>query len=137
MFRSKQSYIIILWYVTEQLSESWRNLMISTTTAQLSHHEDGDRFPGKALYDLPRYNSRESDRPGFDFRQCKIFLISTAFRPSLEPTLSPIQCVPGLFLRGLGGRVMKLTIYHHLVPTSRKAELYLHSPLCIHGVIFY
>jgi hypothetical protein len=34
-------------------------------------------------------------RPGFDSQQCKIFLFSTASRPTLGPTQPPIQCVPG------------------------------------------
>jgi hypothetical protein len=34
-------------------------------------------------------------RPGFDSRQCKIFLFSTASRPALGSTQPPIQWVPG------------------------------------------
>jgi hypothetical protein len=31
------------------------------------------------------------------------------------------------------GRV-KLTTHLYLVPKSRKVELYLHSPICLHGI---
>jgi hypothetical protein len=46
--------------------------------------------------------SRNSDvlragRPGFDSRQCKIFLFSTASTPTLGPTQSPIQWASGAF----------------------------------------
>jgi hypothetical protein len=38
----------------------------------------------------------KAGRPGFDSRQeHKIFLFSTAFRPALGPTQSPMQWVPG------------------------------------------
>jgi hypothetical protein len=40
-------------------------------------------------------------RPGFDSRQCKIFLFSTAFRPTLGPTQPPIQRLPGAFSLGI------------------------------------
>jgi hypothetical protein len=30
---------------------------------------------------------------------------------------------------------MKLTTHLHLMPRSRLAELYLHSPLCLHGIM--
>jgi hypothetical protein len=36
--------------------------------------------------------------------------------------------------RGLSGRGVKLTP-HHLVPRSRKVELYLHSPIRRHGIV--
>jgi hypothetical protein len=63
--------------------------------------------------------SRYSDgvragRPGFDFRQCKIFLFSTASRLALGSTQSPTQWVPGT----LPPRV-KLTTHLHLVARSR------------------
>jgi hypothetical protein len=33
------------------------------------------------------------------------------------------------------GKGVKLTIHLHLVPRLSMAELYLHSPLCVHGVV--
>jgi hypothetical protein len=36
---------------------------------------------------------------------------------------------------GKGGRGMKLTTHPHLVPKSRMTELYLHSHLCLHGIV--
>jgi hypothetical protein len=30
---------------------------------------------------------------------------------------------------------VKLTTHLHLVPRSRKVELYLHSPICFHGIV--
>jgi hypothetical protein len=41
-----------------------------------------------------------------------------------------MKLVPGV--RSLG---IKLTTYLHLVPRSRKVELYLHSPICLHGIV--
>jgi hypothetical protein len=35
----------------------------------------------------------------------------------------------------LSDRVVKLTTHFHLVPNSRKVELYLHSRICIHGIV--
>jgi hypothetical protein len=34
-------------------------------------------------------------RPGFDSRHCKIFLFSIAPRPTLGPSQSPSQSIPG------------------------------------------
>jgi hypothetical protein len=39
-------------------------------------------------------------RPGFDSRQCKIFLLSTASRPNLVPAQSPSQWVMGTLSPG-------------------------------------
>jgi hypothetical protein len=49
---------------------------------------------------------RDSDglragRPGFDSRQCMIFLFSIAYRPTLGPTQPPIQWVPGALSAGV------------------------------------
>jgi hypothetical protein len=48
----------------------------------------------------------------------KIFLFSTASRPTMGPTQPSIQVVPGQ-----SGRGINLTIYLHLVPRSRMVEL--------------
>jgi hypothetical protein len=41
----------------------------------------------------------------------------------------------GLYPRGYSGRGMKLTTDLHLVPRSRMVELYLYSPICLHGIV--
>jgi hypothetical protein len=41
----------------------------------------------------------------------------------------------GLFPRGQSGRDVKLTTHLQLVPRSRKVDLYIHSPLRLHGVV--
>jgi hypothetical protein len=40
----------------------------------------------------------------------------------------------GLFLLGQSVRAVELTIHLHLVPKSRRAELYLHSPICLNDI---
>jgi hypothetical protein len=42
-----------------------------------------------------------------------------------------VGCFPG----GYTTRNMKLTIHLHLLPWSRMVELYLHSPIRLHGVM--
>jgi hypothetical protein len=41
----------------------------------------------------------------------------------------------GLFLRGQSSRGLNLTTHLHLVPRSRMVELYLRSPIRLHGVV--
>jgi hypothetical protein len=73
---------------------------------------------------------------GFDFRRgLGIFLFTTASRMALGPTQPPIQWVPGALSLGLKrpGREAD-----HLPPSSAEVkecvELYLHSPIRLHGV---
>jgi hypothetical protein len=40
-----------------------------------------------------------------------------------------------LFPCGYSGRSAKLTTHHHLMQRSRMVELYLHSPICLHGIL--
>jgi hypothetical protein len=55
----------------------------------------------------------------------------------MGPTQPDIQWVQGVVSTGRGiNRGMKLTIRLHLVRRSRKVELYLLSPLCLHGWLF-
>jgi hypothetical protein len=57
----------------------------------------------------------------------KIFLfVQTGFAP---PPQSPVQWAPGAIFPG-GKEAGALTTHLHLVPRSRKVELYLHSPMC-------
>jgi hypothetical protein len=39
------------------------------------------------------------------------------------------------FPREYSGRSVKLSTYLQLVPRSRIVELYLHSPICLHGMV--
>jgi hypothetical protein len=41
----------------------------------------------------------------------------------------------GVFLRRSSGRVVKLTTHLHLVPRSRMMELYINSPIRLHGIM--
>jgi hypothetical protein len=48
---------------------------------------------------------------------CKqtFFILFTSYRPVLEPTQPPIQCVSGLFIRSCSGRGVNPTTQLHLV----------------------
>jgi hypothetical protein len=65
-----------------------------------------------------------------------IFLFTTASRTALEPTQPPIQWVPGALSLGVKrpGREAD-----HSLPSSAEVkecvELYLHSPIRLHGVV--
>jgi hypothetical protein len=59
----------------------------------------------------------QAGRPRFDSRQCKIFLFSTASRPTLEPTQPPIQWVPGALSLGVKQQGHQAD---HLPPSSAK-----------------
>jgi hypothetical protein len=63
----------------------------------------------------------------------RIFSTSSKLVPG--PTQPPIPWVPGLFPQWWSGRGVKLTIRLHLVPSSRMAELYRHSPICLRGIV--
>jgi hypothetical protein len=74
---------------------------------------------------------------GFDSRRgLGIFLFNTASRMALGPTQSPIQWVPGplsLVIKRPGCEA------DHSPPSSAEVkecvELYLHSPIRLHGVV--
>jgi hypothetical protein len=59
-----------------------------------------------------------------------ILLFSIAPRPALGPTKLSTQWVPGALPPGI-----KLTTHLYLVLRLRMVELYLHSPICIQGVV--
>jgi hypothetical protein len=64
----------------------------------------------------------------------KIFLFSTASRSALGPTRPPIRGAQGAIFPRVK-RLESEADHLHLVPRSRKMELYLHSPTCLHGIV--
>jgi hypothetical protein len=52
-----------------------------------------------------------------------------------NPITSYPMGIGGDFPRGYSGQDPKLTTHFHLVPRSRMVELYLHSPICLHGIV--
>jgi hypothetical protein len=99
------------------------------------------------LYLVPMSRMREAipllpNTPSWRGAQVKkhrdnYFIFTTVSRPALEPTQPPIQRYQGLFPLGGGGsgQDVKLTTHLHLVSRSQNAWSYLHSPICIHGVV--
>jgi hypothetical protein len=77
---------------------------------------------------------RRAGRPGFDSLQEQGFCaFSTVFTSTLGPTKPPIQWVlgalsPEVKRPGREGHI-------HLVPRSRMVDLYLHSPIRLHGLV--
>jgi hypothetical protein len=71
---------------------------------------------------------------GFDSRQCKIFLFSTASRPVVRPTQPPIQRLP--VAHSLGIKLQGREADHsYLVSRSRMMDLYLHFHVRLHGIM--
>jgi hypothetical protein len=68
------------------------------------------------------------DGPG-SIRSIARFFLSTASRPALGPTQPPIQWVLGALSPGVKQSMREAD--HS--PTSRMVELYLHSPIRLHG----
>jgi hypothetical protein len=85
-----------------------------------------------------RRASRYSD--GLDGRgsipgEDRIFLYSTMSGPTLGPRAASYEMGRmGLFPRRKSDRDVKLTAHLYPVPRSRMADVYLHSPLRLHGV---
>jgi hypothetical protein len=65
----------------------------------------------------------------------KIFLLSTMSRLALEPTQPLIQWIPGALSLRVKWQVLNLITHLYLVPRSRMVELYLHSLICLHGIV--
>jgi hypothetical protein len=66
----------------------------------------------------------------------KHFLFSKLSRPTLKPTLPPVQWVLGSLSAGLSGRCMKLTTQQKLVPRPRKpGSVYLFPLICLNGIV--
>jgi hypothetical protein len=81
-------------------------------------------------------NGLRGGQPRFDSRQGKeIFLYTTATRPALGPTQPHIQWVPGTLSPGVKRQGYEADHSLHLAPRSRMVELYLHSPICLHGIV--
>jgi hypothetical protein len=53
----------------------------------------------------------------------------------LEPTQPPIQWVPALFPQGKSGCGVKLITHFNVVLSSKKVQLCLHSPICLHCAV--
>jgi hypothetical protein len=63
------------------------------------------------------------------------YLFDIILQPVLVPTKLPIQLMARIYPRGLSGRDLLPTSQLHLVPRSTMMELYLRSPVCLHGVV--
>jgi hypothetical protein len=75
---------------------------------------------------------------GFDSRRgLGIFLFTAASRTALWPTQPPTQWVPGALFQGVKRQGREAD---HLTPSSAEVkecvDLYLHSPIRLHGVVF-
>jgi hypothetical protein len=67
-------------------------------------------------------------RAGLDCWQGKvIFLLSTVFRPGIEPTHPPTQCIARVKQPGCGG--------DHSTPLNAKAKDTRNFPICLVGVV--
>jgi hypothetical protein len=64
----------------------------------------------------------------------KVFLFSMMSKPALGPTQPLIQWVLGAIAPG--SKVVVAGSFH-LELWSRVVELYLHSPICPHGIVLY
>jgi hypothetical protein len=65
----------------------------------------------------------------------EIFIFSIESRPALEPTHPPIQWEPGALSPGVELQKLEADDSVPLVSRLRMVELYLHSPICLHGLV--
>jgi hypothetical protein len=63
------------------------------------------------------------------------YIFSAASRPALGPSQPLVQWVPAVISLGIKWLGREVTSYLHLVPRSRMVELYLHSLICLHGIV--
>jgi hypothetical protein len=66
----------------------------------------------------------------------KNFHFSTSSRPALGPTQPPVQWVLRASFPGKSYRNVKLTTHLQQVPSQENVNLYIHSPICLHGILF-
>jgi hypothetical protein len=71
---------------------------------------------------------------GFEFWQKKYFLFPTTSRPVVGPLQSPVQWVARPISSGVK-RPGPEAATHLLVSRLKMVELYLHSPICLHGIV--
>jgi hypothetical protein len=87
-------------------------------------------LPFPIFAELSRYSDElQAGRPGFDSRQCKIFLISTASTPTLGPTQPPIQWVPEALSLGVKRQVREAD---HSPQFSTEVKKYEAIPPLLH-----
>jgi hypothetical protein len=105
------------------------NILLSTLFIKWFYYPKS--ILAKRFYQEPGWLSRYSDwlRAGRQRGRSsspgrgEIFLSSTASRPVPEPTQPPIQWVPGALSSGLKR------------PGQEYVDLYIHSPIRLHGVV--
>jgi hypothetical protein len=133
--KQKRLVRMVLWANYFQVENTWNNIvsyilsLLRVRTVFWRKYLD--------LTQLSWYSKRlQAEWLGFNSQQGQaIFLYSTPSRPALRPTHPPIQWVLRAVSLGVNGWCMKLTTHLCLVPRSRMAELYLHSPICLHGIV--
>jgi hypothetical protein len=65
----------------------------------------------------------------------EIFLYSTSFRPVLGPPSLLSRGYWGLFLWGVSRWGVKLTTHLQLMSGQEYVDLYIHSPMRLHGIV--
>jgi hypothetical protein len=82
-----------------------------------------------------RYSDKQrAGRPGFDSRQCKIFLLHSVQTDSgAHPASYPMG--PGGTFPGSKAAGVKLTTHFHLVPRSRNGGAIPPLPIYVHDIV--
>jgi hypothetical protein len=104
------------------------NLQVTQKTKLLSASQKGLLHGVRLVFDKRSFHWFEA---GFDPRQRqKIFPVTSASRPALEPIQPPVQWMPGV-RRGWG---VMLTAHPLLVPRLRRVGAVPPVPMCQHEV---